>query len=213
MLVLPQSTSFDRRIPKQKFYENLQVSPALKKLFVEQIRSIRWKNKIAPSTMNLAPGQKVMELQIFSIQLNDGTLDEAVLKQIDREVPYHILFLLEYDGKEQAWVGYKEEAESGTAAFKVNQYYHTEWMKPEELPVRIEGLDMDSVYENLVRQVAGDALITSNEETLKVAVENSQQREKILKQIAALEKKAWNEKQPKRKLELAQEIGSLKERL
>ena len=47
MLGLPKSTEFNRRIPKQKFYENLTVSPTLKRIFVEQIRVIWWRNKIA----------------------------------------------------------------------------------------------------------------------------------------------------------------------
>ena len=40
MLGLPQSTEFNKRIPKQKFYEHITVSPALKKSFVDQIRMI-----------------------------------------------------------------------------------------------------------------------------------------------------------------------------
>lgn len=214
MLNLPKSTEFNKRIPKQRFYENLQITPALKKSFVEQIHSITWRNKIAPTTVNLAEGKTVTELQVFAIALNDGTLDEAVLKQIDREIPYHILYLLEFDGKVQAWIGYKEEAGSGTTAFKVNQYYHTEWMAPEELPLNLEGLDMDSVYENLVRQVAGEKLITGQPEaTLQEVYSKSVQREKLVKQIDTLEKKAWNEKQPRKKMELAQQIQMLKEQL
>ena len=53
MIGLPKSTEFNRRIPKQKFYENLTVSPALKRVFVEQIKVIYWRNKIAATTMNL----------------------------------------------------------------------------------------------------------------------------------------------------------------
>ena len=104
MLELPKSTELNKRIPKQKFYENLQISPALRKSFVEQIHSIVWKNKIAPSTINLAAGHYVDELQVFGIQLSSDTLDESVLKQIDRDIPYHILFILEFKGKEQAWI-------------------------------------------------------------------------------------------------------------
>ena len=214
MLALPRSTEFNKRIPKQRFYENLQITPALKKCFVEQIHSITWRNKIAPTTVNLAEGKKVTELQVFAIALNDGTLDEAVLKQIDREIPYHILYLLEFDGKVQAWIGYKEEAGSGTAAFKVNQYYHTEWMAPEELPLSLEGLDMDSVYENLVKQIAGEVLESNEPEiSLQEAYAKSVQREKLVKQIDALEKKAWNEKQPRKKMELSQQIQVLKKEL
>ena len=37
MLGLPKTTDFNKRIPKEKFYENLNVTPTLKKSFVEQI--------------------------------------------------------------------------------------------------------------------------------------------------------------------------------
>lgn len=59
MLGLPKSTEFNKRLPKQKFYENLTITPALKKNFVDDIRMIYWCNKIAASTMNLAAGQTV----------------------------------------------------------------------------------------------------------------------------------------------------------
>lgn len=138
MLALPKTTEFNKRIPKQKFYENLPVTPVLKRAFVEQIRTIWWRNKIAAATVNLAPGEAVTEIEVLELRLNQPSLDEAVLRQIDREIPYHILFLLEHAGKYQAWIGYKEAA-SGSAAFQVRQYYHTGWMEPERLPIRHGG--------------------------------------------------------------------------
>ena len=47
MLGFPASTEFGKRIPKQKFYENLDVSPALRRVFVDQIRIVYWRNKLA----------------------------------------------------------------------------------------------------------------------------------------------------------------------
>ena len=38
MFGFPVSTEFNKRIPKQKFYENIEVSLAVKRIFVEQIR-------------------------------------------------------------------------------------------------------------------------------------------------------------------------------
>ena len=70
MLGFPKTTEFNKRIPKQKFYENIQVTPALKRSFVEQIKVIYWKNKIAATTVNLAEGKDVTELEVFEIQLN-----------------------------------------------------------------------------------------------------------------------------------------------
>ena len=213
MLRLPPSTEFNKRIPKQKFYENLQITPTLKKCFVEQIKVIHWKNKIAQSTVNLAAGEYVTEVEVFSIRLNDGTLSEDVLKQIDREIPYHILFLLEYEGKVQAWIGYKEHSASGHTEFKVNRYYHTDWMPPEALQLQMEGLTLDAVYENFVRQIAGDALDSGGAETLKESVDRSERRAQLQKKITTLQVKVRKERQLNMQMRLNDELKRLKKEL
>ena len=212
MLGLPMNTEFNKRIPKQKFYENIAVTPAMKRAFVEQIKIIYWRNKIATTTLNLAAGEQVTEIEVFEVRLSAPKLDESVLRQIDREIPYHILFLLEYEGKYRAVIGYKEAA-AGKTAFKVDRYYSTDWLDKDDLPVHLEGLTLDAVYENFVRQIAGDVLVEENGTTLKESIEQQKQREQLEKQIAALEAKIRKEKQPKKKFEMVQKIKMLKERL
>ena len=212
MLNLPKSTEFNKRIPKQKFYENLSVTPALKKYFTEQIRMIWWRNKIAASTANLAPGKAVTELEVLEIRLNQPSLDKTVLLQIDQEIPYHILFLLEYEGKYQAWIGYKE-ATSGSTAFQVRQYYHTQWMDAELLPLKIEGHSMDAVYENFVRRIAGESLASDEAEDLRDSVERDFRRKQLQKQITALENKIRKEKQLNRQVELNIELKKLRKEI
>lgn len=211
MLGLPKSTEFNKRIPKQKFYDNLTVSPTLKRSFVDQIRIIYWANKIAPSTLNLAEGKNVTEIEVFRIQLNQETLDENVLKQIDREIPYHILFVLEYDGKYKAVMGYKEAAGSGKASFKVDRYYQTEWLPETNLPVHLDGLNIDAVYENFVRQIAGDVLQAATpQESLKESVARDDRRDALHKQINKLQAKIRKEKQLNRQMEMNAELKKLR---
>ena len=116
------------------------------------------------------------------------------MRQIDKEIPYHILFLLEYDGKYQAWTAYKE-ASAGNTAFKVNQYYHTDWMAEDELPLKLEGLSVDAVYENFVYQIAGDTLQVCENESLQDAVERDEKIKNIKKQIDILQEKIRKETQ------------------
>lgn len=215
MIGLPKGTAFNRRIPKQKFYENISVSPTLKRVFIDQIKVIYWRNKVAATTMNLAAGATVTELEVFEIKLNGQQLDEAVLRQIDKEIPYHILFLLEYDGKYQAWTAYKEAAASGSNAFKVGTYYHTDWIPEDELPLKVEGLSIDKVYENFVRQIAGDALRSEEgkTESLKESVERDNRRQELEKQIAALQTKVRKEKQLNKQVQLNAELKKLKNEL
>ena len=213
MLGFPASTEFNKKIPKQKFYDNLDISPTLRRVFVDQIRLVYWRNKLAASTLNIATGEAVTEIEVFEVRLNDPQLDEAVLKQIDKEIPYHILFVLTCNGKAQAWIGYKEAAASGSNAFKVSRYYHTDWMPEDELHLHIDGLNMDAVYESLVRQIAGEKLQTDSGESLKESVERDEKKKQLERQIAALESKMRREKQLNRRIEINAELKKIKKEL
>ena len=124
------------------------------------------------------------------------------------------MFLLEYRGKYQAWIGYKEATVSGNKAFKVNGYYHTEWLLEDELPLKLEGLNIDVVYENFVRQIAGDKLKTEIVgESLKESVERDEKRKILQKQIATLQAKIRKEKQLNKQMQMNNELKKLKKEL
>lgn len=213
MLGLPKSTEFNKRIPKQKFYENLSVTPAMKRAFIDQIRVIYWRNKVATSTMNLSAGDIVTEIEVFEVKLLAPQLEVSVLRQIDQEIPYHIVFLLEHDGKYQAWTAYKE-ASSGNSAFKVGTYYHSDWLSEKELLIHIDGLDLDTVYENFVRQIAGGKLSPDTTgESLKESVERDARRKVLQRQIDILQAKIRKEKQLNKQMELNSELKKLRREL
>lgn len=209
MIGLPKSTEFNKRVPKQKFYDNLTVSADLKRFFVEKVKAIYWRNKIAETTINISTGENVNEIQVFEIKLNGRSIDDKFLCQIDKEIPYHILFLLECEGKYQACIGFKEAVNSGRNAFKVDKYYRTEWMDEYELPLKLDGLNTDTIYENFVKQIAGDRLNVNNDEDLKTSVERNKQIEKLEKQISALQKKIKKEKQFNKQMEMNIELKKL----
>lgn len=74
------------------------------------------------------------------------------------------------------------------------------------MQIKIDGLDMDSIYANLVRQIGG---IEKGNETLCEQIADREYREKLEKEIAKLEKLARAEKQPKKKFELVSRIKEL----
>ena len=211
MLTFPKSAAFGRRFPKQKFYEHLEVDPQVKRLLVEQVKLIIWAYKLSPQTVNLSPGQAVGEIQVFQLALTGPELDERVTQLMDRQIPYHLLFLLERpDGLQRLRIGYKEASQSGHNAFQLRQSYQTDWACPEDLS--LTALDMDGLYESIVRQIAGDAITAPEAETLKAAVEQTQEKEKRLRQIEALRAKMKKEKSLARQMEIRREIMKLEER-
>lgn len=215
MITLPKSTEFNRRIPKQKFYDNLIVTNEMKRIFIDQINSIQWRNKISPTTVNVAEGVVVVELEIIEIRLNQPTLDKRVLQLIDKQIPYHILFLLVFEEKTQAWIGYKEQSQSQSKAsvFRAGTYYHTEWQPINEVALRLDGLNMDAVYEGFICQVAGERLASSPSGDLKYAVIRDERRQKLLREIALQENKVRLEKQFNVQVVLNGEMRRLKKEL
>ena len=213
--MFPKSTEFNKRIPKTKFYEHLEIGKNIKDSFVQDIDSIIWANKIAPSTVNISAGETVTEIQVFRIVLKHSEFNTNVLRIIDEQIPYHILFIICADNKEQAWIGYKEQSGSESRAFKVDSYYHTAWQKPEEMELAIEGLNMDAVYESFVKQISAstapiqwDDDLSAKDNTAKI-----EERKKLQKQIEKLERQLRKETQPRKKFDLHQQLQKLKKLL
>lgn len=212
MLDFPPSTAFGRRLPKELFYKNLDVKPELKRCFIDQIRRITWANKLSPETLNIAAGQTVQEIEVFHIQLTGQELDDRVLPLMDKGIPYHLLFILERtDGQCRLSIAYKEATEKSSAAFQLKECYHTAWMAQDALSLELTALNMDALYESLVRQIAGEALQAGKKHgDLKEDVEWTQEKARIERQITKLQTQMRREKQLARQMEIRREIARLK---
>ena len=211
MFGLPEATYFGKLVPKNKFYDKLSIDKKLERSFIDQINSIRWAHKLSADTLNVSKGSTVDEIEVFHIKLKTSELDLNVLRQMDKQLHYHLIFILEYEEQYQLWTGYKEE--SVNTAFKVGNYYHTDWVTEDSFSLRIDGLNMDNIYENLVRQIAGNELVKENDESLKETVERKAEREKLEKEIERLRAKVRKEKQFNRQIEFNTELKKLQKQL
>lgn len=213
MIDLPKSTLFNKRIGKQKFYENLGASSKLEKQFSKEVESIFWKYKLSPETINMDPGKYVSEIEVFEIILKEQNISKNILEIIDREIPYYLVFILKYKNLGQIWVGYKEASKNREGKFKVDSYYKTDWQEYNELYLIIEGLNFDRVYENFILQVADGKLNIKSGSDIKEAINIAKEKEKIEAYIKNLESKIKNEKQYNRQVELMGELRKIKNEL
>ena len=73
---------------------------------------------------------------------------------------------------------------------------------------------MDEVYENFVRQIAGDKLdVQSKEETLKQSVERQEQKHALQKQLKTLKAKIRKEKQLNKQMCMNNIVKKIKRKL
>ena len=208
--MFPVRTKYGKRIPKQSLYGHLHLDSGLRALLQDKVKIIRWEYVLKERTLNLPKGKAVEEIEVLSIELKEKADIEPLLQQLDREIPYHLLHILRYDGRVKICMAYKEAC-SGKNAFRVDQYFCTDWLSEVEFPLSIEGLTLDEVYENFLRQVAGPSLSQSSAtETLQESVEREQEitaLDQELKRLEAAKKKAV---QFKRKVEINNKIKKLK---
>ncbi len=152
----PKQAVFGRVVPKSKIYEHAAVSAALKERFVQQVEQINWAYKLAPETVNLPATPAVAEIQVFRLNLKGASLDQDVLKAIDRAIPFPLIFELVQGGRIKLVAAYKRPAQNPKSAadsspWVVGSYFETDW-QPESsprqpLPV---ALDMAGLYEQLL---------------------------------------------------------------
>lgn len=213
MLDFPKSTVFNKRIPKQKFYVNLDVASSLERQFVQEIDTIYWRNKLSPDTLNVSTGEYVTEIEVIEVLLKQQEISKNVIEVIDREIPYHLVFILRYKEMGQIWISYKEGSKSREGKFKVDRYYKTDWQPYEDLSLKIDGLNLDKVYENFMLQTAGGKLQLENGSDIKEAVNKSKEIEKLEAKIKSLETKIRNEKQYNQQVRLIGELRKVKSQL
>ena len=77
--------------------------------------------------------------------------------------------------------------------------------------MKFEGLNLDAVYENLARQISGGRLGTDSD--IEEAVDRDKQRQRLEREIAALEKKVLRENQFNKQVELKGELNQLRKEL
>lgn len=213
MVKFPEYTKVGRIVAKENFYGNIDT--ATKNLFQNDISRVIWEYKLAPNTINLL-AKKWQEIEVFRIILkNSEEVSEKVLKAIDSAIPYPILFLIEKGTARKAVISYKEQSQKDENSAKVDTYFSTEWNDPKLDNIKIDGLYIDAVFSNFVRQIAGDKLIfaesTDAPKTIKEDIEKLKEHEKVQRQIDALTRKINAELSLGKKQELAEERYKLKE--
>ena len=103
--------------------------------------------------------------------------------------------VLEYEGKAKLAVFH-------------TRLMQTDWFDKNSLSVELKGLDLDKVWENIIIQIGNVQFEKGN--TLDEQIAADEQRAKLQKEIARLEKLARAETQPKKKFELVQRINKMK---
>ena len=211
ILNFPSSTFVRKNVPKTAFYRHLEVDAKLKTRFVEDIERIEWWAKLSPSTLNVEDGKAVHEITVFLGSLKSEDVPDDVFTAIDRQMPRHVLFVLQFGERYCLLLNYKEWIDPVKGTFRIIRAFRTGWTAGESLQLTIDGSTMDRVYESFAGQVSGFG--THNATDTKRVIDLQQQLERKRQAVEVLQKKVRAEKQFNRQMQLNAEARTLKREL
>ena len=199
-LKFPPTTIVGKPVPKNAFYKHLEVNAKMKQHFVDDVVSIHWLYKLAPSTINVEDGKQVHEIVVFSAVLKDKDCPNDVFLFIDRNMPRHVVFILEYDNRYKVLLNYKAWKDGQNSQFDIIKTFATDWLTAERLLLTLEGQTMDALYEAMAGQVSGFG--TTKAEDTKRIVELEELIDKAKREVESIQKRIRNERQLNRQMEL-----------
>ena len=199
MLGLPASTEIKKVITKKKVFEHFgaNMSAERRKSIDADIARITLVNEVSSESVHGIAAKDMRSFFVVLIALRRRDYDKQNIASIAKIFGQKLLIVLEYEGMQQLAIWQTRLILGG-------------WTERENLRVELTGLDLDRVWENIVAGVAG--VTVEKGRTLDEQLARQQKREKLEREIARLEKLAWAEKQPKRKMELVKQMKLLKQK-
>ena len=210
-LKFPRTTIVGKPVPKNAFYKHLEVNAKMKQHFVDDVVSIHWLYKLAPSTINVEDGKLVHEIVVFSAVLKSKDCPDDVFLFIDQNMPRHVVFILEYESRYKVLLNYKEWKDGQNGQFRIIKTFVTDWLTDNQLLLTLEGLNMDALYEAMAGQVSGFG--TKKAEDTKRIVELETQIGKAKREVETIQKRIRNERQLNRQMELNGEARGIKKQI
>lgn len=195
MLGLPKATEMSKQLPKKVVYAKFQLNTAAKEKIDTDISRITIVNEITPNRVNIPAGDEIKSFFVLLVTLKRKDFDDKIIATLSKLISQNILFVLEHNG------------ESKLAVYRL-KVMQTGWKPTEEQRVELQGLNLDKVWENIIRSL--ESGVWNEELSIDENIELHEKQAKLKKEIAQLEKQARAEKQPNKKFELVQRIKKLR---
>ncbi|MBS4023121.1 MAG: DUF4391 domain-containing protein [Dethiobacter sp.] len=196
MLGLPKATELAKALPKKAIFDRFKPSPIDRKLFDDQINRLSIVAEISPQTVAIKASADVSAVYVVLVTLKTVECDKKNISLLSKLIDQRMLFVLQFGDTARL------------AVYRAEKVLISESKPLSEWKLSLSGLDLKAIWENVIAQIGGIDL-TGGVDLDATIAENSR-KEMLQKQIAALQKKAMTERQPRRKWEFAEEIRKLK---
>ena len=147
--------------------------------------------------MTIKATEATSAIFVLQVELKRKGYDDKNIIMISKLFGQKLMSVLHYENKYQL-------------AIYETRLLKSDWKNEEEISLKLNGLDLGSVWDNFVTQVSDINVQAGN--TLEEQINVEAEKEKLQKQIVDLELKARKEVQSKKKFEMVQCVDLYKER-
>ena len=147
--------------------------------------------------MNIKATEATSAIFVLQVELKRKGYDDKNIIMMSKLFGQKLMSVLHYENKYQL-------------AIYETRLLKSDWKNEEEISLKLNGLDLGSVWDNFVTQVSDINVQAGN--TLEEQINVEAEKEKLQKQIVDLELKARKEVQSKKKFEMVQCVDLYKER-
>ncbi len=197
MLGLPQTTEVKRPLPKAQLFKRFDWTPSQRERFDGEVSRLDFVNWISPRTVPaITAGNEVKEIFIVEVSLKSRDFDTKAITLLAKNIPQRIVYMLHYE----------EEAILATYHAKL---FTAPWRAVEDIALPLTGLNLDAVWENIVSSIGQFSV--EKDRSLSGQIKVDEERAKLERQIAALERQMNATRQPRRKRELFMELQKIKQ--
>lgn len=199
MLGLPETTALRKIIPKKVLFAKYAMNTAEQREFDNTIRQLAIVNEVSSRTIPaLSSKPEDKAIYVLAVQLKQASCDEKLILKLLKLIDQRLILALSYEDKLQL-------------ALFHNKLIMDEPRTASEKRLYLQGLTINDVWDNLALTLA--KIEAKEGQSAQEAIAKDMERASLLKEIEKLEKKMWSERQPKKKLELREQIIVLKQKL
>lgn len=199
MFNLPDSTLLKRQLPKKAIFTKFAFQNSQREIFDADIARMDIVSVVSPTTLpSIEAGTEVKEFYVLAVQLKQKAYEEQTLSLLVKLIPQRMIFALHF-GEQVQWAVYH------------TQLITSPWMPQAEAVLHLEGLNLDSVWNNLVADLGRIVVRPGN--TLTEQIREDVEQAKLRKQLTALQKQLNRERQYNKQIEINARIKAIKKQL
>jgi hypothetical protein len=212
MFAYPPSTRFGKAVPKTRIHAAASSNKRIRELFTAQVSDIVWLHKLSPETLHLPARHGIAEIQVFSLQLKSPQLDPAILRALDKAIPFPLLVEIHHGVSTRFAATCKRPSEADATKWVIEGSFLLDWQPADtpRLPLPV-ALDLASLHDQLIARHV--PLVPRPGESLRDLVARHHALQAKQREATQLEARLAREKQFARKVELNQQLRTLRSQL